>query len=758
MEDDEEYDYEYESDNGFEGFTSGVAKAPSPAAASSVVESGNWTCPVCTFVNDRVRVDCEACLSGKDGTKPPELDLYPWRCPSCNENNVGTNVKCVFCNKRRNPKSGSRSEPPASAPTAASASALPLSLAPLLAAARPVVSPPAPLRGSLTSLSPPGSNRPGQLIVAAQPAVPSERGSSSFTFEGGRGDRSDSSSSDDDDGGMHAAWVNAFLSRHVETTSNRTCLCKKCGKILSNLNLMRVHVWKDHKASNGNSADQSLKSDIALIEQLADTYDDAAVFTGTSSSSSSAAEPLWKDEAIAHLLSLGLEVTAAEERFAAAVAAKRRLVTLASTAAKSSLAQRSSSLSLANLEPPPQRKSKARSDQKETRPKGSNSKASSGRGISGSDRGGGRRERKRRRRRHSDSESSDDFSDEDDDDEYNDDEGVDSDDDDDGDDEDEIDIEAPSDDEDDEDGDDNEGSGNYSDRSWGGDAGGGADDDDVVALSDDDYDDRRAGGKKRGRGGSQKEPGNKRQQQRDAELEVEGFEPPPAPSHVMTESELRALRVARLDALVGQTNRLMQRLSGMLSSQRTAMEAEQRAQEAMLAAKASAAAQSEETEGNADAVASPNESAGSAAAASVASPPPPPPISSLLALSPSLRRASSPPAPALSSSSSSSSHSAATSASAIAQPRLIVGTTLRSYQLSGLQWLVSLYDAQLNGILADVSASLINQVQQPIYGASSVFTRNMQNHVYLITFIALYSCCRRWAWARRCRSSRSLHT
>jgi len=41
----------------------------------------------------------------------------------------------------------------------------------------------------------------------------------------------------------------------------------------------------------------------------------------------------------------------------------------------------------------------------------------------------------------------------------------------------------------------------------------------------------------------------------------------------------------------------------------------------------------------------------------------------------------------------------------VKQPSLLVGGSLKEYQVSGLQWLVSLYNNKLNGILADVSDS-----------------------------------------------------
>ena len=41
----------------------------------------------------------------------------------------------------------------------------------------------------------------------------------------------------------------------------------------------------------------------------------------------------------------------------------------------------------------------------------------------------------------------------------------------------------------------------------------------------------------------------------------------------------------------------------------------------------------------------------------------------------------------------------------VRQPRMLVGGELKEYQLAGLQWLVSLYNNSLNGILADEMGS-----------------------------------------------------
>jgi ATP-dependent DNA helicase len=42
------------------------------------------------------------------------------------------------------------------------------------------------------------------------------------------------------------------------------------------------------------------------------------------------------------------------------------------------------------------------------------------------------------------------------------------------------------------------------------------------------------------------------------------------------------------------------------------------------------------------------------------------------------------------------------------QPALVTGGVMRDYQLSGMEWLISLYDNGLNGILADEMVSSTN--------------------------------------------------
>lgn len=41
------------------------------------------------------------------------------------------------------------------------------------------------------------------------------------------------------------------------------------------------------------------------------------------------------------------------------------------------------------------------------------------------------------------------------------------------------------------------------------------------------------------------------------------------------------------------------------------------------------------------------------------------------------------------------------------QPKILVGGTLKKYQMVGLEWLVSLYNNHLNGILAGISINVI---------------------------------------------------
>lgn len=60
------------------------------------------------------------------------------------------------------------------------------------------------------------------------------------------------------------------------------------------------------------------------------------------------------------------------------------------------------------------------------------------------------------------------------------------------------------------------------------------------------------------------------------------------------------------------------------------------------------------------------------------------------------------------------------------QPALLIGGTLKEYQLKGLQWMVSLYNNRLNGILADEMVSLSNyssKKSQPL-----CFTGSRKDH------------------------------
>src|SRR5262249_4340719 len=56
------------------------------------------------------------------------------------------------------------------------------------------------------------------------------------------------------------------------------------------------------------------------------------------------------------------------------------------------------------------------------------------------------------------------------------------------------------------------------------------------------------------------------------------------------------------------------------------------------------------------------------------------------------------------------------------QPKALMAGELRSYQLSGLEWLVSLYNNNLNGILADGMSSI--QYHRPHASIQSYNNRN----------------------------------
>ncbi len=48
------------------------------------------------------------------------------------------------------------------------------------------------------------------------------------------------------------------------------------------------------------------------------------------------------------------------------------------------------------------------------------------------------------------------------------------------------------------------------------------------------------------------------------------------------------------------------------------------------------------------------------------------------------------------------------SSEAVSQPTMLVGGQLKPYQLAGLQWMVSLYNGRLNGILADEVCAVLS--------------------------------------------------
>ncbi|KAG0180872.1 hypothetical protein DFQ28_000473 [Apophysomyces sp. BC1034] len=66
----------------------------------------------------------------------------------------------------------------------------------------------------------------------------------------------------------------------------------------------------------------------------------------------------------------------------------------------------------------------------------------------------------------------------------------------------------------------------------------------------------------------------------------------------------------------------------------------------------------------------------------------------------------------------------------VAQPTILVGGTLKDYQLKGLQWMVSLYNNHLNGILADEMG--LGKTIQTISLITYLIEKKRQNGPYLI--------------------------
>ena len=167
----------------------------------------------------------------------------------------------------------------------------------------------------------------------------------------------------------------------------------------------------------------------------------------------------------------------------------------------------------------------------------------------------------------------------------------------------------------------------------------------------------------------------------DASL-FESFPPQPRVPRVLHESELRTIRAARLEALVNQTNSILGQLRG-------AMEA---ATSVSASSSSAATLSSPVPEASAD-----GKSSGLTSSCST------PQVSSLLSLSP--QRSLSSSASSMFSSDLAAAAAAAspspTRAPLVRQPQLVSGTSLRPHQLEALQWLASLHAARLNGILAD---------------------------------------------------------
>lgn len=79
------------------------------------------------------------------------------------------------------------------------------------------------------------------------------------------------------------------------------------------------------------------------------------------------------------------------------------------------------------------------------------------------------------------------------------------------------------------------------------------------------------------------------------------------------------------------------------------------------------------------------------------------------------------------------------------QPPNIVGGTMKSYQLAGLNWLIRLYETNVNGILADemglVRPRSALAVRSPTCGSDRALALCRARH------------CRRFRWWRTCAST-----
>jgi hypothetical protein len=146
--------------------------------------------------------------------------------------------------------------------------------------------------------------------------------------------------------------------------------------------------------------------------------------------------------------------------------------------------------------------------------------------------------------------------------------------------------------------------------------------------------------------------------------------PKKAPPVALTESEMEAARTARLDKLLNDTSNIMESMQAAITRQ----QAEMAATEARAAVRV-------------------KEQAAAKAAAGGG------PVSSLLVLSP--RRRPSNAGLGGEEDGQDDEEGVPLDAGPIGQPSLVHGARMRDYQVRGLQWLVSLHAAKLNGILAD---------------------------------------------------------
>lgn len=91
----------------------------------------------------------------------------------------------------------------------------------------------------------------------------------------------------------------------------------------------------------------------------------------------------------------------------------------------------------------------------------------------------------------------------------------------------------------------------------------------------------------------------------------------------------------------------------------------------------------------------------------------------------------------------------------VGQPSILVGGSLKDYQLKGVEWMVSLYNNSLNGVLADEVRWDEELTDKPLTPAPTV---PHFSFIILTLFCDSLHAHRRWASGRRYRRSHSSPT